>query len=75
MSAAHAIDQPGVSSEVNEKLYDLLVGLHREMVALSPDGTHIIAEGSGHGIQIDRPDLVVDVIRIVIESAREDGDS
>ena len=36
ISAAHAIDRPGVSSEVNEKLYDLLVGLHREMVALSP---------------------------------------
>jgi len=73
LSAAHAIDRPGVSSEVNEKLYDLLVGLHREMVALSPDGTHIIAEGSGHGIQDDRPDLVVDVIRQVIESARNEG--
>jgi pimeloyl-ACP methyl ester carboxylesterase len=75
VSAAHAIDRPGVSSETNEKLYDLLVGLHREMVALSPDGTHIIAEGSGHGIQIDTPDLVVDVIRQVIQSARGDGHS
>jgi len=70
ISAAHAIDRPGVSSEVNKKLYDLLIGLHREMVALSPDGTHIIAEGSGHGIQDDRPDLVVDVIRQVIKSVR-----
>ena len=73
ISAAHAIDRPGVSSEVNEKLYDLLVGLHREMVALSPDGTHIIAEGSGHGIQIDRPDLVADTVRQMVESARSEG--
>lgn len=73
ISAAQPIDRPGVSSEVNEKLYDLLVGLHREMVALSPDGTHIIAEGSGHGIQDDRPDLVVDAIRQVVESARNEG--
>ena len=58
---------------MNAKLYDLLVGLHREMVALSPDGTHIIAEGSGHGIQIDRPDLVVDAIRQAVESARNEG--
>ena len=73
ISAAHAIDRPGVSSEVNEKLYDLLVGLHREMVALSPGGTHIIAEGSGHGIQIDRPDLVADTVRQMVESARSEG--
>jgi pimeloyl-ACP methyl ester carboxylesterase len=73
ISAAHAIDRPGVSSEVNEKLYDLLVSLHREMAALSPDGTHIIADGSGHGIQIDSPDLVVDTIRQVVESARNEG--
>ena len=73
ISAAHAIDRPGVSSDVNEKLCGLLVGLHRELVAQSPDGTHIIAEGSGHGIQIDRPDLVVDAIRHVVESARRTG--
>lgn len=72
ISAAEAIDRPGVASEVNQRLYGILVGLHSEMVALSPDGTHMIAEGSGHGIQMDRPDLVVDTIRGVVESVRNE---
>jgi hypothetical protein len=43
------------------------------MVALSPDGTHIVAEGSGHGIQNDRPDLVVATVEGVVEQARTKG--
>jgi pimeloyl-ACP methyl ester carboxylesterase len=73
ISAANVIDRPGVPYEVNVQLYDLLVGLHREMVALSPDGTHIVAEGSGHGIQNDRPDLVVATVEGVVEQARTKG--
>lgn len=70
ISAALYIDRPGVSNDVDEKLYQLLVGLHKELVALSPDGTHMIAEGSGHGIQDDRPDLVVDAVRQIVDLAR-----
>ncbi len=70
ISAALYIDRPGVSNDVDEKLYQLLVGLHKELAALSPDDTHMIAEGSGHGIQDDRPDLVVDAIRQVVEAVR-----
>ena len=70
ISAGRYIDRPGVSNDVDEKLYQLLVGLHKELVALSPDGTHLIAENSGHGIQDDRPDLVIDAIRQVVGLAR-----
>jgi len=48
----------------------LHVTLHSKLVAQPPGGTHIMAEDSGHGIQIDRPDLVAWAIRQVIEKAR-----
>ena len=70
LSASGYIDHPGVANAVDEKLHQVLVSLHKELVALSPDGTHITAEDSGHGIQYDRPDLVVSSVRQVVESAR-----
>lgn len=70
ISAAHPLDRPGVANDVDEKLYQILVGLHKELVELSPNGTHIVAERSGHGIQDDRPDLVVDTIRQMVGLTR-----
>ena len=70
LSASRYIDRPGLDNDVDEKLHQVLVSLHKELVALSPNGTHIMAEGSGHGIQNDRPDLVVGAVRQVVESAR-----
>ena len=74
LSATGYIDHPGVSNEVDEKLHQVLVGLHKELVALSPNGTHVIAEGSGHGIQHDRPELVLGAIRQVVEEVRAQGE-
>ena len=73
LSAARYIDRPGVSNDVDERFHQLLVSLHKELVALSPNGTHIMAENSGHGIQDDRPDLVVSAIRQVVEVVRTLG--
>jgi len=39
---------------------------HRSIAALSPRGQHIIAQGSGHWVQFDEPELVVDAIRRVM---------
>jgi pimeloyl-ACP methyl ester carboxylesterase len=36
---------------------------HREIAQLSPRGEHMIAQRSGHWIQLDEPHLVVDAIR------------
>ena len=39
--------------------------------SLSPGHvTHMIAPGAGHNIHIDRPDLVIEATRRLIESAR-----
>ena len=44
--------------------------MQAELAQLSPSGKLVIAEQSGHRIHIDQPALVVDVIRQVVEVAR-----
>jgi pimeloyl-ACP methyl ester carboxylesterase len=44
--------------------------LQRELTALSTHGKRIVAEGSGHYIQLDRPDLVIRVIEELLTVAR-----
>ena len=43
---------------------------HRRMAELSSGGRHLVATKSGHWIQFDQPELVVDVIRELVESTR-----
>jgi hypothetical protein len=41
---------------------------HAEFVAASPNRVAIVAEGSGHYISKDRPELVIDaVLRLVLQ--------
>ena len=42
----------------------------RRLVALSPQGRQIIAQQSGHFVQNDEPELVVQAIREVVENGR-----
>jgi pimeloyl-ACP methyl ester carboxylesterase len=44
--------------------------LQRDQVTLSEHGCQIIAEQSGHLVQIDQPEVVVDAIRAVIDVTR-----
>jgi pimeloyl-ACP methyl ester carboxylesterase len=44
--------------------------MQEELAHLSTRGTQIIAQNSAHYIQIDRPDVVVDAVRKVVEQAR-----
>jgi pimeloyl-ACP methyl ester carboxylesterase len=45
--------------------------MQNELAQLSTRGRHIIAKNSGHYIQLDRPDIVVDAVRQVINQVRE----
>lgn len=47
--------------------------LHAELANESPQGEHIIAHRSGHVIQLDDPELVIDTIRQVVEKVRCDS--
>ena len=44
--------------------------LQRDQVKLSERGCHIIAEQSGHLVQIDQPQIVVNAVRAVIDGTR-----
>jgi pimeloyl-ACP methyl ester carboxylesterase len=47
------------------------IATHRRLAHLSSQGRHMIATKSGHWIQFDEPDLVVVVIREMVERARQ----
>lgn len=42
-----------------------VIEAHRRTAALSTKGVHIVAEDSGHWVQLDRPDVVIEAIRRV----------
>ncbi len=44
-----------------------LMRLQRQLATLSPRATFIVAQGSGHDVQIDRPEMVIDAIRQIAQ--------
>jgi pimeloyl-ACP methyl ester carboxylesterase len=50
----------------------LWIELQKELAALSTRGKLVLVEGTGHHIQLGRPDVVVDAVREVVEAARLD---
>ena len=42
-----------------------------ELGQLSNHSSHVIAKNSGHYIQLDRPDLVIEAVRNVVDHARQ----
>jgi pimeloyl-ACP methyl ester carboxylesterase len=55
-----------ITQEVLEKLQEL----HADLASESPQGFHIIAHRSGHAIQLDAPEFVIDAIHQVVEKVR-----
>ena len=52
-----------------EKLYGIWRELHEDLAALSSRGVRREVQNAGHGIQVERPDVVADAIREVIALA------
>jgi pimeloyl-ACP methyl ester carboxylesterase len=46
--------------------------MQEELAHLSSNGSHLVVQGSGHDIQIDKPEAVVDAI-VDILSSRKGG--
>jgi pimeloyl-ACP methyl ester carboxylesterase len=61
----------GVSSDVAGKLAQVWLDLHKEQAALSSDSQLIAAKKSGHFIQDDQPQLVIDAILDLVDKARK----
>lgn len=49
---------------------DAWQGMQNELAQLSTRSTHVIAKGSGHYIQLDRPEVVIDAVSQVVIEAR-----
>lgn len=62
----------GVPVFANPELERIWLELQVAHTQLSPRGELVVAEGAGHRIHTQRPDLVIDAIRHVVEAARED---
>ena len=56
--------------DITQEVVEKLQALHADLANESPQGVHIVAQESGHAIQLDKPELVVDAIRKVVEEAR-----
>lgn len=47
-----------------------LMRLQQELAMLSPQGRLVVAQGSGHDIQLDRPNTVIETIRRMVAAQR-----
>ncbi len=63
--------QSVLSRELLAKVHDANQEMQLDLASLSTAGIQIIAEGSGHNIQYDRPDLVFEAIRTLVDQARK----
>jgi pimeloyl-ACP methyl ester carboxylesterase len=60
-----------LSDTENQKLWTDLQSQQSELMSLSSVSKQIIAEQSGHHIQLDQPELVINAIRLLADEARE----
>jgi pimeloyl-ACP methyl ester carboxylesterase len=58
-----------ILSQIHEPVL-YAASLQVELSRLSSNSRLLVAERSGHGIQIDQPDIVVDAIRQIVEAVR-----
>ena len=50
-------------------MHEIWQDLQRDLAKLSSNGVYRVVESSGHFIQRDRPEVVIDAIRLVLDSA------
>jgi len=71
LSAGRQETIASLSAAENQHLWEEMQSQQSELAALSSDSKQIIAEQSGHFIQLDQPELVIDAIRQMIEANRK----
>jgi pimeloyl-ACP methyl ester carboxylesterase len=69
---SHGKEQPmpGLPPEAVHDFEQTFQQMHIELAAQSAKGKRIVAEQSGHYIQLDQPELVIDAIHEVVEAVR-----
>lgn len=71
LSAGYGDAIPSLSDAENQKIWKELQVEQSELAALSSHSKQIIAEQSGHFIQLDQPNLVIDAIREIVDAIRK----
>jgi pimeloyl-ACP methyl ester carboxylesterase len=61
---------PGLPEELSVRLRDNWVALQKDAATLSSNSLFIVVEDTGHTIQQDRPEVIIDAIRKVVEAVR-----
>jgi pimeloyl-ACP methyl ester carboxylesterase len=61
---------PNASDELMTRVEAAWLELQRELASRSSRGRLVIAERSGHNVQNDQPELVIEAIREVVVAAR-----
>jgi pimeloyl-ACP methyl ester carboxylesterase len=62
--------QPDIPEDLVKPTNDAWQQMQNELAQLSTRSTHVIAKNSGHYIQLDRPDLVIEAVRNVVNEAQ-----
>jgi pimeloyl-ACP methyl ester carboxylesterase len=70
LSHGQPMAMPGLTDEVNQAYEQLRQDLQGELAGLSSRGRLVVAHDSGHYIQLERPQLVIDAITEVVAAAR-----
>lgn len=71
LSAGRWEPDPALSDAENQQIKEVIEIMQTELTMLSSDSKQIIAEESGHFIQLDQPDLVINAIREMIDAIRK----
>jgi pimeloyl-ACP methyl ester carboxylesterase len=66
--------KPSTDALVNEVRPEHIASNKRWVESL-PRGRHVVSDKTGHGVQVEQPDLVIDLIREVVVKARQSGDN
>jgi pimeloyl-ACP methyl ester carboxylesterase len=68
--SAGAREFPGFSQEQSDQINEAWTKSEADLTQVSQNSEQIIAEESGHNVQEDDPDLVIDTIRQVVDATR-----
>ena len=63
--------EPDLPEDLVKPTSDAWQQMQKELTHLSTKSTQVIAKNSGHYIQLDRPELVIEAVRNVVDQARQ----
>ena len=65
--------QPDLPEDLVKPTNDAWQQMQTELAHLSTRSTRVIAKNSGHYIQLDHPEVVVDAVRSIVDQVRQDS--